>query len=173
LVGQALLVHRDLQDTPKGSVVAVDRRRCEAGGDLVVEPVLDLVGRESSEPVGAEPRKDVPPQVPCVGLLGRGRQPAGEREELLGPRSERGVGAGGVDPPASLEVDLHLAEEPLRVRLAGERLGPLPSERVPVARPVAAVALLDESHLNLLIDSLEACGERTGSKTRGSGGDQR
>ena len=44
-VGEDLLfLNGNLQHAPEGPVVAMNRRRCEAGSDLVVQPVLDLVG---------------------------------------------------------------------------------------------------------------------------------
>jgi len=45
-VGQdLLLLNGHLQHAAKRSVVAMSRRWGDAGGDLVVQPVLDLVGR--------------------------------------------------------------------------------------------------------------------------------
>lgn len=163
----ALLLDRHLQHAAQRAEVAVDRGRGEAVGDLVEEPGLDLVGREPAEPVGAEAREDVAPQVAGVGLLGGRRQPAGEGEELLGPVGQRRVGAGRVDPAAPLDVDLHLAQEPVGVGLAGEGLASLPPERVAVAGPVPAVALLDEPHVVRLFEPQGACGEHAGSETRG------
>jgi len=45
------------------------RQLFPAGRDLVVQPVLDLVGRQAADAVGAEPRHDVLGQVAPVGLL--------------------------------------------------------------------------------------------------------
>ena len=52
----------------------------------------------------------------------------------------------GVDPSGRVDLDLLLADEPLGVGLAGEGLRPLPAERIAVAGPVSATALLDEPH---------------------------
>src|SRR5437667_3175786 len=49
-----LLLYRALQDPPQRAVVAMDRRRRDPRGDLVVEPVLDLVGRQPAQSVRAE-----------------------------------------------------------------------------------------------------------------------
>jgi hypothetical protein len=104
-----LLLDRDLEHASQHAVVPMNRRRRDACGDLVVEPVLDLVGRKPAEAVRAEPRQQVPFQVARVGLLCRRRQSPGERQELLGPRMKRDVRAGRVNPAAALDVDLLLA----------------------------------------------------------------
>ncbi len=78
-VGNDLLLrYRDLEHPSQGPVVTVDRVRCVAGLDLVVQPVLDLVGREASDLVRAEAGEDVFVDVAAVGLLGRWRESARE-----------------------------------------------------------------------------------------------
>jgi hypothetical protein len=49
-----LLLHGDLEDAAQRPVVAMDRRRGQAEGQLVVQPILDLVGRQVADAVGAE-----------------------------------------------------------------------------------------------------------------------
>ena len=121
-VGQdLLLLHRDLQHAAKRPVVPMHRRRRDASGDLVVQPVLDLVGRQLPEPVRTEPRQHVLVEVTAVGLLRRRRQPPAQRQELLGPLGEWRVGVARIDPLAAELVGIDLAEEPLGVGLAGER----------------------------------------------------
>jgi hypothetical protein len=158
---------RHLQHASDEPVVTVDRRRCDAGGDLVVQPVLDLIRRQASQPVRAESREHVLVEVSLVRGLRRWRQSAAEREELLAPLAERDVGAAWVDPCAPLDLDLLLTHEAIGVGLARERLTALAAERVAIPRAVLAVALLDESHWYLrgvVPIALGASGEREGAK---------
>jgi hypothetical protein len=63
--------------------------------DLVVEPVLDRVGGQLSEPVRTELRKHVLVEVSTVGLLRRRRQAPAQQQELLSPDGERHVRVAG------------------------------------------------------------------------------
>jgi hypothetical protein len=158
---------------PRSSTAMLDRARREAGGDLVVEPVLDLVGRQSAESVGAEPRHDVPRQVSTVGLLRQWREPAGELEDLLCPLRKRHIGAAGVDPTTALDLDLLLAQEASGVRLAREGATTLPAERVAIARPVLAVPPLDEPHCEPPVWLPGSVRGAKGAETRGFEGSWR
>jgi hypothetical protein len=158
----AFLLHRHLQHPPQCPVVAVHRAGSEAGRLLVVEPVLDLVGRQATDAVGAEAGQDVLVDVAAVSLLGQGRQSTGEREELLGPGRQGHVGAAGVEPAAPVHLDLGLSEVPLGVGLAGERLGTLTPERVAVDAVVAS-SFLD------VPPPWERCGSRMGANQGFSG----
>ena len=89
------------EHAPQRSVVAMHRRRRDAGGDLVVEPVLDLVGRKLAESVRTEPRQHVPVEIASVGLLRRRRQSPAERQELLGPLGEWHLSVAWIDPRAA------------------------------------------------------------------------
>ena len=117
----ALLVDGHLEQPAQRAVVAVHRTGREAGLELVVEPVLDLVRGDVAQPVRTEVWQDVLVEVAAVGLLGSGRQAPREAQELLGPRRDRQVGAARVDPTPPGLVGLDLYEEPLGIRLAPER----------------------------------------------------
>lgn len=65
-----LLLHGHLQHPAQRAVVAVHRARGQSGGDLVVEPVLDLVCGQAADPVRTEAGQHVLGDVPLVGLLG-------------------------------------------------------------------------------------------------------
>ena len=127
--------------------MTVHRAGGQAGLELVVQPVLDLLGRQPAEPVRAEPRQHVALEVAPVGLLRAGREPAGEGEEVLGPVRERDVSATRIHPLAACDVGLHLPEEPHGFLPATEGASVQPTERVAVPRPVAATALLDVPHV--------------------------
>lgn len=53
-----LLLHGNLQHAAKGSVVTVYRARRDPCFDLVIQPVLDLIRGESSDPVRAKAGED-------------------------------------------------------------------------------------------------------------------
>ena len=140
---QLLLLDGDLEHASERAVVAVDRAGGEAGVELVVQPVLDLLGREPPEAIRAEPGQHVALEVAPIGLLRAGREPAGKGEEVLGPVRERDVSAPRVDPLPSGLVGLDLQQEALGICLPVERLDQLATQRIAVARPVAPHPLLD------------------------------
>ena len=86
---------------------AMDRGGRQAGRQFVVQPVLDLISRKAAEPVGPEPREDVPVEVAPVRLLRLRRQPPAQLEELFSPLRERLVGPrGSIQLPRSFSVSI-------------------------------------------------------------------
>jgi hypothetical protein len=145
----------------------MNRARRHAGGDLVHQPVLDLVGRQAADPVAAEAGEEVLLEVAPVGVLRRRRESPGEREKRAGPVRERCLGPVRIDPAPALQVDLHLAKEMLGVGLAREGLAQLAAARVAVAGAVAAVASFDEPHPDLLSSPPGSVRGARGEQNRG------
>jgi hypothetical protein len=67
-------------------------------------------------------------------------------QELLGPLSQGHLGVSWIEPTPPRLRDVHLDQGPLRVSLAGERLGALTAERVAIPGEVLLATLLDEPH---------------------------
>jgi hypothetical protein len=141
-----LLLNGDLQHAPKGPVVPMNRRCGDTAGDFVVQPVLDLVGRQLTKAVRTESRQHVLVEVPAIGLLRRRRESPTERQELLGPRGERRVGVARIDPLTAHSIGVDLAQEALGIGLACKRARLDLAERVRESSSVLVALLLDVSH---------------------------
>ena len=129
LVSEPVLLDGGLQHPPQGPVVAVDRRRRQALAELVVEPVLDLLGRQPAEPDGAEAREDVPVEVAPVGLLRRRRQRPGEASGTSRPTARAATSAprGSIQWPRSLSTSTSRANRSASALRRNVRLRCCPS----------------------------------------------
>jgi hypothetical protein len=142
-VGQdLLLLNSDREHAAKGPIVPMSRRWSDAGSDLVVQPVLDLVGGQLAKAVYAESRQRVLVEVTAIGLLRCRREPPALRQELLCPNRERCVGVARIDPLAAQLIGINLSQEPLGVSLARLDF----ADKVRESSSVLAALLLDVSH---------------------------
>jgi hypothetical protein len=123
VVHDLLLLHGDLQHAAQRPVVPVHRARRRALLHFIVEPLFDFLGWKPSHPVGTKPWQHVLLEIPAIRLPRGGRQTTTQRQQRLGPHCQRHVGIAGIEPAAAHLRRLDLAQEPVGVGLAGDRLG--------------------------------------------------